>query len=301
MDTLISLGVLAAYGWSLYALLFGDAGVTGMKMGAGGDEIYLETASVVTTFILAGRYFEARAKRRAGAALKALLELGAKDVNLLDGRTIPIEQLKVGDDFVVRPGEKVATDGIVVEGNSAVDMSLLTGESDPRRGRPRRRRGGRDGQRRRPPGRPRREGRQRHRARADRQARHRRPVRQGRRAAARRSRRRRVRPGRDRAGRGHARVLARHGRERDVRVHRRRRRADHRLPVRARARHAGRAAGRHRPRRAARAADQGPRGPRVHPQGRHDRARQDGHGHDRPDDADRRAHQRDRTRARRCG
>ncbi len=131
MDTLISLGVLAAYGWSLYALLFGDAGVTGMKMGAGGDEIYLETASVVTTFILAGRYFEARAKRRAGAALTALLELGAKEVSLTDGRTIGIEQLEVGDDFVVRPGEKVATDGVVVEGNSAIDMSMLTGESIP--------------------------------------------------------------------------------------------------------------------------------------------------------------------------
>ena len=143
MDTLVSVGVLAAWLWSLYALFIGDAGMPDMRMGfdlipeagAGADEIYLETASVVTTFILAGRYFEARAKRRAGAALKALLELGAKDVAVLDAdgseRRIPIEQLQVGDRFVVRPGEKVATDGIVEEGTSAVDMSMLTGESVP--------------------------------------------------------------------------------------------------------------------------------------------------------------------------
>jgi Cu+-exporting ATPase len=143
MDTLISLGVLAAWLWSLYALVFGDAGMPDMRMGfdlipeqgAGANEIYLETAAVVTTFILAGRYFEARAKRRAGAALTALLELGAKDVAILDGtgaeHRIPIEHLKPGDRFVVRPGEKVATDGVVEEGRSAVDMSLLTGESVP--------------------------------------------------------------------------------------------------------------------------------------------------------------------------
>jgi len=143
MDTLVSVGVLAAWLWSVYALFIGDAGMPDMRMsfdlipdaGAGADEIYLETASVVTTFILAGRYFEARAKRRAGAALKALLELGAKDVAVLDAdgneRRIPIEQLQVGDRFVVRPGEKVATDGVVEDGNSAVDMSMLTGESVP--------------------------------------------------------------------------------------------------------------------------------------------------------------------------
>jgi Cu+-exporting ATPase len=142
MDTLVSLGVLAAWLWSLYALFIGDAGMPGMRMeieliprGGGGDEIYLETAAVVTTFILAGRYFEARAKRRAGAALKALLELGAKDVAVLgaDGseRRIPVEQLKVGDRFVVRPGEKVATDGVVEQGRSAIDQSVLTGESVP--------------------------------------------------------------------------------------------------------------------------------------------------------------------------
>jgi P-type Cu+ transporter len=143
MDTLISLGTLAAWGWSLYALFIGDAGSGDMRMsfelipqpGAGADQIYLETAGIVTTFLLAGRYFEARAKRRAGAALTALLELGAKDVAVLDGdgseRRIGIDQLAVGDRFVVRPGEKVATDGVVEQGTSAVDMSMLTGESVP--------------------------------------------------------------------------------------------------------------------------------------------------------------------------
>jgi Cu+-exporting ATPase len=149
MDTLVSVGVLAAWLWSLYALFLGDAGMTGMRMsfdllpsssGDGAEHIYLETAAAVTSFILAGRYFEARAKRRAGAALRALLELGAKDVALLgdDGaeRRVPVEQLAVGDRFVVRPGEKVATDGVVEEGSSAVDQSLLTGESVPVEKRP---------------------------------------------------------------------------------------------------------------------------------------------------------------------
>jgi P-type Cu+ transporter len=143
MDTLISLGTLAAWLWSLYALFLGEAGMTGMTMtidflperGAGADHIYLEVAAVVTTFILAGRYFEARAKRRAGAALTALLELGAKDVAVLadDGleRRVAVESLEVGDRFVTRPGEKVATDGVVEQGSSALDMSLLTGESLP--------------------------------------------------------------------------------------------------------------------------------------------------------------------------
>ncbi len=143
MDTLISLGTLAALGWSLYALFIGDAGMPGMKMpfelvterGAGAEEIYLEVAAVVTTFILAGRYFEARAKRRAGAALEALLDLGAKEVALLDEdgseRRVPVEELKAGDRFVVRPGEKVATDGVVESGSSAVNQSLVTGESVP--------------------------------------------------------------------------------------------------------------------------------------------------------------------------
>ena len=123
MDTLISLGTLAAWGWSLVAILFVEG------------DLYLEVAAVVTTFILAGRYVEARAKSRAGAALRALLELGAKDVSLLgaDGaeRRIPIGELRPGELFVVRPGEKIATDGVVEEGSSAVDRSLLTGESIP--------------------------------------------------------------------------------------------------------------------------------------------------------------------------
>ncbi|HEX2046965.1 MAG TPA: heavy metal translocating P-type ATPase [Acidimicrobiales bacterium] len=142
MDTLISLGTLAAFGWSLYALFWGHAGMPGMKMpfdltisrGSGTHEIYLEVAAGVTTFILAGRYFEARAKRRSGAALRALMELGAKDAAVLrDGveRRIPVDQLATGDVFVVRPGEKVATDGVVEEGTSAIDASLLTGESVP--------------------------------------------------------------------------------------------------------------------------------------------------------------------------
>ena len=143
MDTLLSVGVLAAWLWSLYALFLGDAGMTGMTMtfdllpraSGGAGQIYLETAAAVTTFMLAGRYFEARAKRRAGAALRALLELGAKEVSVLDAdggeRRIPVEQLKIGDRFIVRPGEKVATDGVVEQGTSAVDQSLLTGESVP--------------------------------------------------------------------------------------------------------------------------------------------------------------------------
>ncbi|MFH8656832.1 heavy metal translocating P-type ATPase [Streptomyces afghaniensis] len=142
MDTLVSLGTLAAFGWSLWALFLGDAGMPGMRhpfeltvsRGAGASSIYLEVASGVTAFILLGRYLEARSKRRAGAALKALMELGAKEVAVLrDGREvrIPAQRLAVGDRFVVRPGEKIATDGTVVEGASAVDASMLTGESVP--------------------------------------------------------------------------------------------------------------------------------------------------------------------------
>ncbi|HEY3482287.1 MAG TPA: heavy metal translocating P-type ATPase [Streptomyces sp.] len=142
MDTLVSVGTLTAYGWSLWALFFGDAGMPGMRdpfaltvsRGAGSSTIYLEAAAGVTAFLLAGRYFEARAKRRAGAALRALMELGARDASVLrDGREVrvPIGELAVGDRFVVRPGEKIATDGLVVEGGSAVDASMLTGESVP--------------------------------------------------------------------------------------------------------------------------------------------------------------------------
>ncbi|MDI5979761.1 heavy metal translocating P-type ATPase [Amycolatopsis magusensis] len=142
MDTLISIGTLAAFAWSLYALLFGTAGTPGMthpfeftiERTSGDGNIYLEVAAGVTTFILAGRYFEARSKRRAGSALRALLELGAKEVAVLRADAevrIPIDELAVGDRFVVRPGEKIATDGVVTEGSSAIDASMLTGESVP--------------------------------------------------------------------------------------------------------------------------------------------------------------------------
>jgi Cu+-exporting ATPase len=142
MDTLVSLGVGAAFMWSLYALFLGEAGDPGMRMsfhvlpsqGAGNSEIYLEVAAAVTTFILLGRYFEIRAKSRSSQALTALLSLGAKDVTVVsDGRerTLAIDELTVGDHFLVRPGEKVATDGRVINGESSVDISLLTGEPMP--------------------------------------------------------------------------------------------------------------------------------------------------------------------------
>jgi Cu+-exporting ATPase len=142
MDTLVSLGTLAALGWSVYALIWGSAGELGMvhpfsltlERGDGSGSIYLEAATGVTAFLLAGRYAEAKAKRRSGDALRALLELGAKEVTLRRHgaeQVVPVEQLVVGDEFVVRPGEKVATDGVVVEGSSAVDTSLVTGESVP--------------------------------------------------------------------------------------------------------------------------------------------------------------------------
>ncbi|QXG75393.1 cadmium-translocating P-type ATPase [Modestobacter sp. L9-4] len=142
MDTLVSIGITAAYLWSLWALILGDAGMPGMRMefsllpqrGAGHDELYLEVASAVTVFLLAGRWAEARAKRRSGAALAALLELGVREAAVLRDGTevrVPIAELAVGMRFVVRPGEKVATDGLVVSGSSAVDLSMLTGESVP--------------------------------------------------------------------------------------------------------------------------------------------------------------------------
>ncbi|HEY3738104.1 MAG TPA: heavy metal translocating P-type ATPase [Jatrophihabitans sp.] len=142
MDTLISVGTLAAYGWSVYALFWGNAGMAGMKhhfewsatRADSTSYIYLEAAAGVTTFILAGHYLEARSKRQAGAALRALLQLGAKDVGVLRDGTevrIPVDQLAVGDRFIVRPGEKVATDGIIEDGASALDVSMLTGESVP--------------------------------------------------------------------------------------------------------------------------------------------------------------------------
>ncbi|QYH35284.1 cation-translocating P-type ATPase [Salinibacterium sp. M195] len=142
MDTLISLGVIAAFGWSLYALFFGGAGEAGMHMTmtffgtphGGASEIYLEVAAAVTVFILLGKYIEARASRESGAALRALLELGAKDAAVLRGGTeqrVAVSSLVVGDHVVVRPGEKIASDALVIEGNSAVDASMLTGESVP--------------------------------------------------------------------------------------------------------------------------------------------------------------------------
>ncbi|MEU4283307.1 heavy metal translocating P-type ATPase [Nocardiopsis dassonvillei] len=144
MDTLVSLGVSAAFLWSLYALFLGTAGMPGMThpfeftvaRGDGSGNIYLEVAAGVTTFILLGKYFEARSKRRAGAALRALLELGVREATVLRGadsrqEPVPVDRLVVGDRFLVRPGEKVATDGVVEEGTSAVDMSMLTGESVP--------------------------------------------------------------------------------------------------------------------------------------------------------------------------
>ncbi|KAA0932307.1 heavy metal translocating P-type ATPase [Streptomyces apricus] len=143
MDTLVSTGTLAAFGWSLWALFGGDAGMEGMRdegfsltvsREQGSSAIYLEVAAGVVALILLGRYLEARSKRRAGAALRSLMELGAKDVTVVrEGREVrvPVAALAVGDRFVVRPGEKVATDGTVVEGTSAVDASMLTGESVP--------------------------------------------------------------------------------------------------------------------------------------------------------------------------
>ena len=143
MDTLISTGVAASFAWSLYALFFGTAGETGMRMpftllaehaGAGASAIYLDTAAGVSVLVLLGRYFEARAKRRSGAALRALAALGAKDAAVLrDGREVrvPVARLAAGDLFVVRPGEKIAVDGVVESGASAVDASMLTGEPVP--------------------------------------------------------------------------------------------------------------------------------------------------------------------------
>ncbi|SDO04533.1 Cu+-exporting ATPase [Cryobacterium flavum] len=142
MDTLISMGTSAAFLWSLYALFFGTAGTPGMTHpfefalapSDGAANIYLEVGAGVTMFILAGRYFEKRSKKQAGAALRALLELGAKEVAVLRGGVetkIPVEDLQVGDEFLVRPGEKIATDGVVVSGTSAVDASMLTGEAVP--------------------------------------------------------------------------------------------------------------------------------------------------------------------------
>lgn len=141
MDTLVSMGTTAAYLWSLWALFIGNAGMPGMKMSmhllpteSTMDELYLESASVVISFLLLGRWFETRAKGQSSAALRALLSMGAKEATLLrDGKEtrVPADSLRVGDTFVVRPGEKIATDGVITEGQSAIDESMLTGESVP--------------------------------------------------------------------------------------------------------------------------------------------------------------------------
>ena len=296
MDTLVSLGTLAAFGWSLYALFLGTAGIPGMahpfeltiERSDGSANIYLEAAAGVTTFLLAGRYFEARSKRRAGAALRALLELGAKEVSVLRGGAevrVPVDQLAVGDLFVVRPGEKVATDGEVTEGSSAVDASMLTGESVPvevgagdavvgatvNAGGRLVVRATRVGS-------------------ATQLAQMARLVEDAQNGKA------EVQRLADRISGvfvpvvlvltvGDARLLDRHRRGPAGGVHRRGRRADHRLPVRPGAGHADRADGRHRPRRAAGHPDQGPRGAGEHPPGRHRRPGQDRHGDHRADDA----------------
>ena len=295
MDTLISVGVAAAYLWSVWALLFTHAGMPGMKMTMSlladndtGPHLYLEVAAAVTTFILAGRYFESRAKRRSGAALRALLDMGAKDVAVLrDGSTetrIPVDQLAVGDIFVARPGEKIATDGVVVSGTSAVDASMLTGEPVPVEVGPgdsvvgatvnvggrlevRATRVGSDTQ----------------------------LAQIARLVTAAQSGKAEVQRLADRVSAVFVPIVIGlslltlatwllHRRIGHRRIHRRRRGPDHRLPLRAGARHPDRPAGRDRTRRAVGHPDQGPAGAGVDPAHRHRRARQDRHRHHRPDD-----------------
>ncbi len=256
MDTLVSVGIIAAFGWSLYALLLGGAGEIGMEHGfsltadptAGGEQIYLEVAAGVTLFILVGRYLEARAGQRSSAALHALIELGAKDVSVVrNGREerVAIDELAVGDHFVVRPGEKVATDGLVESGSSAIDASLLTGESVPVEVGP----GGRgdwsDDQHRREPGGAGDSRRERHGVGADRQAGRSGPVGQGSGSAAGRPRVRGVRSKRDRIGSSHPGLLAqrRDDRRHHRGVHRSSSGPDHRLPLRPGAGYAHRAHG----------------------------------------------------------
>ena len=302
MDTLVSMGVLAAFGWSLVALFWGTAGTPGMthafeltvERTNGLDNIYLEAAAGVTTFLLAGRWFEKRSKRRAGAALRALLELGAKEVAVLARRRraagSPVDAARASAMlFVVRPGEKVATDGVVESGTSAVDASMLTGESVPVEVGPgdavagatvnaggrlvvRATRVGGDTQ----------------------LAQMARLVEEAQNGKA------QVQRLADRISGvfvpvvialavAHPRLLARHAAPGpSAALHRRGRGADHRLPVRAGPGHADRADGRHRPRRPARHPDPRPRGAGGHPPRRHRRARQDRHGDDRPDGAGRR-------------
>ena len=299
MDTLVSLGVLAAFGWSLVALFAGSAGDPGMRhpfsltveRTDGLATIYLEVAAGVTTFLLAGRYLEKRAKRRAGEALRALLDLGARDVAVLrDGGEvrIPVDELAVGQEFVVRPGERVATDGVVVRGTSAIDASLLTGEAVPVEVEPGDEvtgatvnAGGRLV------------------VRATRVGAETRLAQMARLVDAAQNGKADVQRLADRVSAvfvpvviaiaaGCPRLLAGGGRRAGGGLHGRRGRADRGLPVRARPGDADRADGRHRPGRPARHPDPRPRGARGHPPHRHRRPRQDRHGHDRADDPGRR-------------
>ncbi len=292
MDTLVSVGVLAAFGWSLVALQHGSAGMIGMthpfrftlERTDGLDNIYLEAAAGVTTFLLAGRWFEKRSRRQAGAALRALMELGAKDVTVLRAGVetrVPVAELRAGDLFVVRPGEKVATDGVVESGTSAVDASLLTGESVPVDVGPGSVGGRCHGEHVRTARRPGQPGRQRHPAGADGPDGGGGTARQDPGAAAGGPHLGRLRPGGDRAVGGDARLLARHGGQCGDGAHRGGGGADRRLPVRPGPGHADRADGRHRPRCPARHPGQRPRGPRGHAAHRHGRARQDRDGDDR--------------------
>ena len=310
MDTLISVGTLAAFGWSLYALFLGDAGAADMRMSfslslgrvSEHDEIYLEAAAGVPVFLLAGRYFEAKAKRRSGAALRALLSLGAKDVaRLRDGREerVPIDALLVGETVRGSAGREDR------DGRRGRRRHLRRRHvpADRRAGARRRRSGraggGRDHQRQRPDRRPRDPRRRRHPAGADGAAGDRGAERQGGRPAAGGPDFRRVRSGRHRARGRDARLLARRRRADREGVRGRRRGAHHRLPVRPGVGDADGAARRDGTRRAARHRHQGPRGARVDAQGRHDRAGQDRHRDDRRHDA--RRHARRRRRRARAG
>ena len=283
MDTLISVGTLAAWVWSTVVLLAGMSA-----------SVYFDTAGAITALILLGRFFEARAKRRSGEAIRKLLELGSKDARVLrDGVEVlvPAEALGVGELFVVRPGEKVATDGVVRSGTSAIDQSMLTGESVPVEVGPgdhvvgatinasgrlvvEATRVGAETA-----------------ARPDRPPRRRGADRQGASAAPRRSGLGRIRAGRDRRVGAHARRMARLRRHDDGRVYRRGRCPRHRMSLRTRTRDADRDHGRHGPRRPARHRDQRSRGPRTDPPGHLDRARQD-RDHHRGQDGNRRTHAR---------
>ena len=271
MDTLISIGTLAAWTWSVVGLLALDDAHT-----------YFEVGAVITTLILLGRFLETGARRRSGAAIRALLELGAKEARVLrDGQEVVVP---VEDDRDGRPVHR-ATGRAIRDGRRDRGGALRRrpvdahGGARPRRGRSRRRRGGRNGQHVRAAARPCDTGRQRDRCRTDRPARRGGAGRQGAHPAARRPDLRRLRPDRAGALPRDARRLARAHRRPDRRVHRLRRRADHRLPLRARSCDTDGPDGRDRPRSAARDRDQGPRGARANAPNHDDRPRQDGDGH----------------------